>query len=188
KGLYEKQRDKLSTDLRKLCDRYEDFAKLLGGTSIHRYVFLVPRHDSKDLIVHANKKAAEVLNWQLPFIHISFQIVIETDDDYSEERQELQGLPEPLLSVEPVTDNIVTAWADDNPELRNRTLRKIEKIENPPRVESITNLIIKEFIRGENRFEVLRSNSPELYRDIRPDMARQEELLFLYHPEENNQN
>lgn len=82
---YEAQRDKMTGDLRKLrrnSDRIED---LLGPVKIRRWVFMVPIHDSKDLISHARTKEREIREAGLSFIDDDFRIVIHTEKDYAKE-------------------------------------------------------------------------------------------------------
>src|SRR4051794_37169387 len=45
--LTEKQRDKITRDINKLCDNHQLLAGILGGVRIHTWVLMVPRYDDK---------------------------------------------------------------------------------------------------------------------------------------------
>jgi hypothetical protein len=48
---------------------------LAGSVKLHAWVLLTPKHKAADVVVHCNKKAAEVLAWELPFVADSeFQV------------------------------------------------------------------------------------------------------------------
>lgn len=76
---YTKQRDKITTDLKKLQARAEAFKKLLGDHKMCRWILVVPLSDSKDLVAHARAKEAEVRALGLSFLDPEFTIVIQTD-------------------------------------------------------------------------------------------------------------
>jgi hypothetical protein len=58
--LYAKQRAKMARDLKKLVDNRSGLMAILGSVRIRRWLFLVPRHDSKELVAHAARKEAEL--------------------------------------------------------------------------------------------------------------------------------
>lgn len=61
KQRYEKQRDKITTDIRKFIKNEKEIVSLLGDSVLVRtWTLVVPVHDSVELLDHAAKKAAEV--------------------------------------------------------------------------------------------------------------------------------
>lgn len=76
---YEDQRDKVTTDLRKLVTNRIPISKLLGDHQMQRWVLVVPIHDSKDLVAHTRKKELEVRAEDLPFLTPDFSVVVQTD-------------------------------------------------------------------------------------------------------------
>ena len=83
---YVAQRDKMSADLRKLLRRADRVAELLGEHRIRRWIFMVPIHDSKELVIHARRKEAELRAANLDFLAPDFVIVIQTEADFPRER------------------------------------------------------------------------------------------------------
>jgi len=104
---YELQRSKITTDLGKLRRYKERVSQLLGETILSEWILMVPCHESSDLIVHCNNKAADVRGWGLPFIANDFSVSVHTLADYPIEHRALQAaavLPGDLsTSVEPPT-------------------------------------------------------------------------------------
>ncbi|WP_147233290.1 MULTISPECIES: hypothetical protein [Brevibacterium] len=180
---YVKQRDKLTTDLGKLRSNKRDMSKLLGNVELHRYVFLVHRHDSRQLISHASAKSSEVVGWELPFVHPGFQIVIETDDDYAAEREALHAIPAPLVEPPEVTEDDRWTWSEGNSDLRNTAYAKLEKIgTSPGTIDSAIESLTKQYLKGENTLERLRTASPEVHRGVIAARAQREDLLALEYP------
>lgn len=184
---YEKQRDKLTTDLGKLRDRKSEVASLLGKVVIHRYVFMVHRHDSRLLISHAHSKADDVRSWALPFIADEFSIVVETDDDYANEREAVHALPTAIIeSVRPTAAD-QAAWGTANADLHVTALRKLERVTSSSSVrDAVLAALTGQYLQGENALERLKNVVPETYRGILAAKAHREDLLVLDYPPETN--
>lgn len=180
---YEKQRDKLTSDLRKLRDRQAEVGALLGTVALHRYVFLVPRHDSRRLIEFANEKAQEVKSWGLPFIADDFTIVIETAADYAAEQAHLHNIPKPLIVPVPTEPEEAKAWADEHDDLRQEAQGKLQKIiPSDATVDAVLESLIGQYLAGENALERMRIASPDGYAALLAKKAHQERLLVLKYP------
>lgn len=183
KERYEKQRDKLTTDLGKLRDKSADVHLLLGSVVIHRYVFLVHRHDSRFLISHAQMKSSDVLSWGLSFIAPKFCIVVETDDDYKSEREQLFAIPRPLIEPDPLAPDAVTEWVGENPGLRETAAAKLLRITaSPGTVEEVIDALMNQFLLGENAMSHLKASVPDGYASVLQTKSQKESLLVLQHP------
>lgn len=186
-GCYEKQRDKLTTDLKKLRDREKEVASLLGSIVVHRYVFMVHRHDSRMLISHAHSKAADVRSWDLSFVDKDFSIVVETDDDYASEREAVHALPKEIIESTKPTEADQAAWGTDNVDLHGTVLKKLDRVtkSNSTR-DQVMAALISQYLQGENALERLKHVVPETHRGLLAAKAHREELLVLEHPPETN--
>ncbi len=91
KDLHEKQRDKVTADLKKLRSNETDLVKILGTTKLRRWHLVTPTIAHNDLIKHAQTKEAEVLNWNLSIIAPDFQVLIHDADHYATEIREMQA-------------------------------------------------------------------------------------------------
>lgn len=180
---YEKQRDKLTTDLGKLRLNSALLATMLGAIVVHRYVLIVHRHDSRKLIAHATTKATEVRGWGLPFISSAFSIVIETDDDYAIERAALHAIPTPVVNTAPLADGAAGIWSAQNQDLRSTALAKLTKITSSPAArDRVLDSLTGQYLQGENALDRLRAVVPEVHRGILAAKAQREDLLVLEYP------
>lgn len=180
---YEKQRDKLTTDLGKLRSNKQQFEEMLRAVSIHRYVFIVHQHDSRKLISHAASKAVEVRSWDLPYIADAFSIVIETADDYAVERAAIHAVPSPLVQAIDLDSGSKEDWSAQNPDLRSTALEKLSKITGSEATrERVLDSLINQYLQGENALERLRAVVPDVHREILYAKAQREDLLVLEYP------
>jgi hypothetical protein len=184
---YEKQRDKLTTDLNKLKNRAEKFEELLGTVKINRYVFMVPRHDSKQLIAHAQNKAKEVREWGLSFIASEFFVVIETLDDYAVESEHLHAVPSQIFAGEPPEPVQRQEWMGGNLSLTSIADAKLKRIlpADGEREGALVTLI-DFYLAGENSLEHLRETLPDVYKAVVRVRSQHESLLKLRHPASSN--
>ncbi len=180
---YAKQRDKLTADLAKLRAKSTDLAGLLGAVVIKRYVFMVHRHDARQLITHANVKAAEVVGWGLPFIAADFYIVIETLDNYAVEQKELHAVPAPIVEATPVDDEFASIWAESNMSLMDTAAAKLEKIIPSDNTRAaVLSSLLNQYLEGDNALEKLKATSPDSYQAVLRSRSSKEGMLVLEHP------
>ena len=119
KDRYERQRDKLTEDIGKLEANQAELLAILDGVVIRIWAFMTPVHDSRRLNAHAKTKAAEIRAKCLPHCAPNFTVVIQTEDDYTVERQELLNLGLHTLSLPPLTvpEAAVHTYCATNPDL-----------------------------------------------------------------------
>lgn len=90
KELYEKQRDKITKDLKKLQTNEADLTKILGATKLRRWHLVTPTIAHNDLIKHAQAKEAEIRGWNLSILTPDFQVLVHDADHYATEIQEMK--------------------------------------------------------------------------------------------------
>lgn len=180
KQRYEKQRDKLTEDLGKLRKYQDQVAALLGSVKIHRYVFMVHLHDSKDLITHGHNAARKVLTWGLPFIDPAFDVIIETEADYAAERKAIHAIPTPLVQTEQVNSGEQDAWAQANTNLQDTARGKLAVVvpSASARDLMVEKLTLK-YLEGENALDRLRTIQPQTHSRLLAMKADKEDLLVL---------
>ena len=89
KVLHEKQRDKITVDLKKLRAYEKDLKKLLGTTKLRRWYLVTPTIARNELVKHARSKEAEVRAWNLSILASDFEVLVQDGDHYAAEIQEL---------------------------------------------------------------------------------------------------
>lgn len=182
-ALYEHQRDKLTTDLGKLKRNQLKLGLMLNQVKVHRYVFLVHRHDSKDLVIHAQTKASEVRSWGLPFIRADFAITVETDGNYAHERDRMSSIPPQLVQTIPVDHQVLSVWGSENPGLLQDGRRKLGNIgmKGDP-LETYLGQLSGMFLRGENGLADLRAKYPSAWSAVSRLKTDKESMLSLAYP------
>ena len=90
KDLHAKQRDKITTDLKKLQTNETDLLKILGTTQLRRWHLVTPTIAHNELIKHAQTKEAEVRTWNLSIIAPDFQVLLHDADHYATEIRDMQ--------------------------------------------------------------------------------------------------
>ncbi|MCD8407101.1 hypothetical protein LNI98_04015 [Tenacibaculum dicentrarchi] len=81
KELYEKQRDKITKDLKKLKIHEKQLKKTLGTTKIKKWYFVTPQYAKNDIVQHCSQKRDEVKSWNLSIIdNNDFEVIFEDID------------------------------------------------------------------------------------------------------------
>lgn len=129
KALYEKQRDKITTDLKKLDLYKKKLAKFLDGVTIKQWILVTPENRMNDLILHCNTKRQEILKLNLPFIDPTFQVLIHDIDNFAREipialNSENNKL---LIDKEKLDGKTIVKWKDEEIDLVENALRKHSK-------------------------------------------------------------
>ncbi|BBY33966.1 hypothetical protein MMIN_20270 [Mycolicibacter minnesotensis] len=185
KELYEKQRSKLTSDLNKLnrATKRQELIALFNGVKIHTYVFMVPRHESKELVKHAQAKALEVRGWNLPFIADDFAITVETDENYDCERDQIWSIPRPLIDDRPIGGVEIAKWQEQNNPLfldAERKLRDLGLVGES--LSAALRTLLSGYLKGENMLTSLRSSFPDGWQAVERVKSMKEDLLALEYP------
>jgi hypothetical protein len=181
-ALYERQRDKLTTDLGKLKKNAKDLKKILGDLEIAKYVFMVPRHESRYLLEHANTKAEEVRTWGLSFIAPDFRIMVVTDEDYAAERLAIVAIPEPLVAGVDVTPTDHAAWVLANAALTAKAAGKLRIFIDEDDIPDALESLVYQFLGAENSLQKLRERYPDHWTAVQSCKSRKQTRLPLEYP------
>lgn len=170
KELYEKQRDKITTDLKKLHTNEADLKKILGTTKLRRWYLVTPTLAHNDLVKHAQAKEAEVRGWNLSILDADFQVLVHDADHYAAEIQEMQlavgkaldfgGLPMAL----PVLGNSADTYQQNimrktRARLENRV--RADKLEE--RVDGLYQATLREFLDHDAHFRRINDTAPMVH-------------------------
>ncbi len=75
--LYERHRDKITTDLGKLKTHEKSLRRFLGDTKIKKWYFVTPIYAKNEIVAHCTKKRDEVKSWGLSIIDDDFEVIFE---------------------------------------------------------------------------------------------------------------
>jgi hypothetical protein len=189
---YRKHRAKLTTDIGKFIGRRDRILTLVGNLLISRWIFVVPRSDSRRLIEHASTKAEKVRQARLPYVATDFQILVNDSKDFAIESKQLVArqvqalqLPEPDIGT-----NIVQLWTDQNDKLTSRLKSKVKKLyplESDDFISDKMNIFIKNYLQAENMLSALGTEFPDIWEAVLTVKRRCEKNLEFLGPNRTTQ-
>lgn len=167
--LYEKQRDKITTDLKKLRTNQADLQKVLGPTKLRRWHFVTPSIAHNDLIKHSQVKEAEVRGWDLSILAPDFQILLHDADHYATEIQEIK------LALGQVFDfgglpTVLPALTDGSEIYEENVMRKTRaRLANSPvdrreaKIARLYTKTLREFLDHGAHFKLINDTAPTVH-------------------------
>jgi hypothetical protein len=110
--LLAKQKNKITVDIHKFITKEATLVAIFGDVKIGQWNLVVPFWNNKDLIKHANTKAAEVKKKSLGHVGDKFRISILTAEDFAAEAQLLANinLYQFDIAAPPVPPQELAAW------------------------------------------------------------------------------
>jgi hypothetical protein len=165
----EKQRDKITTDIRKFVDLTKAAAILFKDHPIKRWILTVPVHDSQEVNRHAIRKQAEVRLMNMAHITDDFEILVHDRDDFDEDSyaRRCQERAKIRAMVRAATDADVAALEFGSSQLTANLRRKLAKrLRQDELLEDATDLAMREYIETQNALANLRIVAPEPYEKI----------------------
>lgn len=181
--LYEKQRDKTTRDLGKFINNHADLVKLFGATKIRRWILMVPRFESANLIQHLTAKSQEVLAASLPYAQDDFRACVETDASFEIEKAELYmvGIHKVAVPLPEVDDSALSEWQQGNSSQLETLGRKLATLLNvnpdSPEVHTLRRRMVRHLLEGQNALQHLKLTYPQLYQDARVCKSHREHYL-----------
>lgn len=164
----DKQKSKITTDIKKFCDPGDGAAVMFKNHRIKRWILAVPLHDSKEVVLHAMKKAAEVKAKNLPYVDDDFQIVIQDrgafDADTWNRRMALRKRIRPVVE-EPTEEELAVAAKGDQGLVDNLRTKLRARVD-AGNLEDAVDDALRVFVQSENAKDALRSMAPEAYEDV----------------------
>jgi len=129
--LLKRQKEKVTTDLRKLVRNIEEISSWTAPEPVNRWVFMVPEFNTWQLLDHTTKKATEVRSKNLVGCAQNFQITVVTDADFTTEKGLLYRKAM-SLGVERVSADESFDWLDDvqNVDLVRNLRRKLSAVQS----------------------------------------------------------
>ena len=165
----EKQRDKITTDIGKFCDPAKGAASVLGTHKVKRWILVVPNHDSRDVVAHANKKTDEVRLKSLAHADVEFQILVHDltafDPVSIARRNAVRARIRP--NFEAVTPEQIADLAKTDSSLEGNLRRKLAaRISDTGAMDDAVNEALRASMESGNAIEALRQIVPEAYEHI----------------------
>jgi hypothetical protein len=165
----DKQKSKITTDIKKFCDPNGGAAAILKGQKIKRWILAVPLHDSKAVVEHAAKKASEVRAKKLSYVDADFQIIIQDretfDADTWNHRMLLRKRIRPLVP-EPTDEDVAAVYDGDQSLADNLRAKMVKRVPDPGELEDVVDDLLRVFVQSENAKDALRFMAPDAYENV----------------------
>lgn len=150
--LYEKQRDKISTDLGKLKKNESELKRYLNGILIQQWIFLTPLYKNKELVRHCHTKASDFRNMNLDVLSKDFDVLIYNIDFFAAQIPIVNGTTNNKLEIPADRDESKDIdWKGTNIDLVNNAITKHGKrISDSPnkeeKINKLTDFTIGDFL------------------------------------------
>lgn len=168
KDLYDKQRDKITKDIKKLIKNASKISALGAGT-IGEWHFLTPCYNNRSLLSHCRSKEENVRNEKLRNVHPEFTIYLKIEDDYILERQTLLGAGGHLVpptSKDPPSEELEKFLTSDN-EIVQNIKTKLDKLAiASERRANLTRQLVSGYVVGQNELDTLNEKFPLTYTSV----------------------
>jgi hypothetical protein len=180
---YEKQRDKMTDDVGKFIKNRTTLQKIFGMVNITRWVLFVPYYDSKEIIIHASKKTAEVVEAKLPYVSDDFRVSICHEEDFLVARDKLisAGTTALQLTIDAATPEQVTQWVASNDRLASTLedkLRRLPTLRNEADRRAFHSKILKWYLEGQAILQGLRMY-PDVFEKVLKAKSHRENFLVM---------
>jgi len=170
--LYEKQRDKITADLKKLITYETEIAKLLNGKKFKRWIFVTPLFNRNKLLLHCADKADEYKKKGLGILDADFSVLIHDIDFLAEYLPIALNSTKRKLEITPfelIDDTALAKYRGDKIDLintaetKNRSRFPASLTDIDTRLKKLTDLTIKSFLMGEDILRTWQIQSPMQY-------------------------
>lgn len=178
--LTEKQRDKITRDINKLCRNHIQLASILGSVRIHTWVLMVPRYDDKNILAHAAKKTQQIRAKHIPILTDTFHIAVQDDALFAAQKNILKaGACEKVpIALTDVASGEVEIWTAANTKLASILDQKLGKLGKSPEIQQkLKARMIKNFLDGQNALQTLHENYPSIEEEVKQCKSTKERAL-----------
>lgn len=166
--LFNKQRTKITDDLKKLKQYSSQLAIRLGDTKIKEWHFVTPEINRNKLLVHARKKEIEVREWGLPILADDFTIHLRDADFYITEINHIRSAIGTAITFDTLPPTL-QALSGPMQEYESNILRKSQlrlgsKAEGGEKsVAGLYQLTLNNFLESDPYLKKIESEAPTIF-------------------------
>ncbi len=168
--LFEKQRNKITSDLGKLIAYRKEIKEYLGDIKIKRWYFITPFYLNKDIVKHCVKKAEEMRNYGLDILDPNFDVLINDIKFIAKEIPYALNLNNFKINVnlekEITCEEVEYFKKSDVKGIDNLVRKSSALIKNPKFRDKYIENQIKNYLIGKQKFDILDSNFKVTYEKI----------------------
>jgi hypothetical protein len=170
--LYEKQRDKITTDLKKLISNEKELKSYLKEIKVKQWIFVTPGFKKKDIVKHCHDKADEYRNLKLTILEDNFDVLIYDIDFFATEISLVLNYRKEKIEINPLTEKSETEIADWKTKeislVKNAIRKHGQRISDiiPNRdikINKLTQNSIEHFLNGNITVKIMQEKFPKDY-------------------------
>ena len=164
-----RQKNKITTDLKKIVDGSEDISKLFLGIPVIKWVLLVPVHDSKDVNLHCSKKTGDLRALKLAHLDAKFEVCVHDQNSFPGPTWgvAMAALTNVSLNVGSPTTEELDLWQAGSPNLlANATKKLAKRTTGTEDVQAAVRVGIEYFLKGNALVDALRTGAPDLHEKV----------------------
>jgi hypothetical protein len=181
-----KQKAKITTDLKKFCSNKKELSGLFGSIQMTRWVLVVPLHDSSEVNAHATSKTTEVSALGLPYVATNFEVMIQDLESFDRTSRTVRSILRQSISIpiQQASSQQIEEWSEASESLVTMLKSKLGKRvgEEEEKLNESVGQAIRWFLDRENTLETLRETFPELHEALMGVILRHGQRLTLYGP------
>lgn len=181
----DRQKTKITTDLKKLVDGATDVSKLMLGKPVKKWVLLVPNHDSKNVNLHCAKKTADLRKKSLPLLDPDFEVCVHDQGHFPGKalQDAMSALANLSLTVNTPTQEELKSWEAGSADLLANATIKLAKRVVGADVGTAVAQGVEAFLKGNALIDSLRSNAPDLHEKVAAAIQYRAQLLNFAGPQ-----
>lgn len=193
--LYEKQRDKITTDLGKLRKNELELKKYLNDILIQQWIFLTPMYKNKELVKHCHTKASDFKNMNLDILSNDFDVLIYNLDFFAAQIPIVNGATNKKIEIFADRDESKDIdWKGTNIDLVNNAITKHGKripnsLNKEEKINKLTDFTIGDFLDEQQlvtTWKNLIPNDYEKFLRLVGDYEKTVEEMCITNTDDNN--
>lgn len=170
--LYDKQRDKITNDLKKLIAYQKELKSYLKTIKVKQWIFVTPGYKKKDIVRHCQEKAEEYKKLNLSILDPSFDVLIYDIGHFATEIPLVLDYRRKKIEIVSLTDSSeeeIEEWKEGKSLLVDNALRKHGQRLPPDvpnrekKIDLLTNNTIEHSLDGDITLSLMATNFPEDY-------------------------
>lgn len=193
--LYNKQRNKVTTDLGKLKKNESQLKEFLNGILIKQWIFLTPLYKNKELVKHCQSKASEYRNKRLDILSEDFDVLVYDVDYFIAQIPVVAGTANNKIELDVNRDTSQDVnWKETNIPLVDNAIAKHSKRipdshNKEEKVNKLTNFTIGDFLDEQQLITKWKELNPidyEKFLRIVSDYEKTVEEMCMTNTKDNN--
>jgi hypothetical protein len=170
--LYEKQRDKITTDLKKLISNEKELKNYLKDIKVKQWIFVTPGYKKKDIVKHCQEKAAEYRKLNLSILDINFDVLIYDIDFFATEIPLVLDYRKQKIEINPSSQKSeieIADWKTKEISLVENAIRKhgqriaSTSTNRDNKINILTQNSIEHFLNGNITIKIMQDKFPKDY-------------------------